>query len=299
MPNAVICDDDAVLRSVVADLAQEAGLDVVAETDQGGDVLNLVRRFGIDVVVLDLSLGIMSGNQVLAALREEGLAPLIVVFSAYAGDDPELRALGARWVVDKPDLAHLAEALKEASEAAAQAQALREAAGTAPEQAAQADAGERRFASRKTVDVEPVWQSPSGIEPASELEERLATCVPGDSILAVTVADPSTVRERAGDVLAADCVLEVARVLRLTVRVQDIVLDEPACHGFLVLLRGGDHRAGDSAWRRISTVLRDRPTAARAHPATALVHESDGPAGARTRAIAAALTTDGDVLVHA
>jgi CheY-like chemotaxis protein len=298
VPNAVICDDDAVLRSVVADLAQEAGLEVVAETDQGADVLNLVRRFGIDVVVLDLSLGIMSGNQVLAALREEGLAPLIIVFSAYAADDPELRALGARWVVDKPDLDRLEGALKEAAAAAGDERRLRETAGTVGE-AAQPDAVERRFASRRTEDIGPAWRSPSGIEPASELEERLATCVPGDAILAVTVADPVTVRERAGDVLAADCVLEVARVLRLTVRVQDIVLDEPTCHGFLVLLRGGDHRAADAAWNRYLMVTRDLPTLTRAHPAAALVHENDGPEGARARAIAAALTSDGDVLIHA
>jgi CheY-like chemotaxis protein len=297
VPNAVICDDDAVLRAVVADLAEGAGLAVVAETDQGGDVLNLVRRFGIDVLVLDLSLGIMSGNQVLAALRDEGLAPLVVVFSAYADDDPELRALGARWVVDKPDLAHLAEVLKEAAEAAEQAQALREAAGAAAE--ATDSPVERRFASRTTADVEPVWRSPSGIEPASELPERLATCVAGDSVLAVKVLDPTTVRQRAGDVLAADCVLEIGRLLRLTVRVQDIVIDEPACHGFLALLRGGDHRAADAAWKRISLLLQERPTAARVQAATALVEDSDGPAAARTRAIAAALTTDGDVLVHA
>jgi CheY-like chemotaxis protein len=298
VPNAVICDDDAVLRSVVAELAQEVGLDVVAETDQGGDVLSLVRRFGVDVVVLDLSLGIMSGNQVLTALRQEGLAPLIVVFSAYAGDDPELRSLGARWIVDKPDLAHLAEALTEAAAAADEARALRAAAGTFTHEA-QPETSERRFASRGTTDLEPVWRSPSGIEPTSELHERLATCVDGDWVLAVTVVDPATVRQRAGDVLAADCVLEIGRVLRLTVRVQDIVLDEPACQGFLVLLRGGDHRAADAAWKRISMALRDRPTAAEIHAATALVDGVDGPEGARTRAIAAALTTDGDVLVHA
>jgi CheY-like chemotaxis protein len=298
VPNAVICDDDAVLRSVVADLAQEAGLDVVAETDQGGDVLNLVRRFGIDVVVLDLSLGIMSGNQVLAALRQEGLAPLIVIFSAYAADDPELRALGARWVVDKPDLAHLAEALKEAAAAAGEGRALREAAGTVTDAVAP-ETSERRFASRDTADVEPVWRSPSGIEPASEIRDRLATCVDGDSVLAIKVVDPATVRQRAGDVLAADCVLEIGRVLRLTVRIQDIVLDEPACNGFLALLRGGDHRAADAAWKRISTVLGDRPTAAGVHAAAAVVDGSDGPEGARSRAIAAALTTDVDVLIHA
>lgn len=299
MPNAVICDDDAVLRSVVAELAEGAGLTVVAETDHGGDVLALVRRFGIDVVVLDLSLGHMSGNEVMAALREEGLSPLIVVFSAYAEDNPSLRSLGAGWIVDKPDLERLAEALREAAEAAA-------ASGPAPSYhdgrvsgAGPTGAGqERRFASRVTEEPLPVWRSASGIEPSAEIPARLGTCAPGDSVLAVLVEDPTSVRERAGDLLAADCVLEVARVLRATVRIQDIVLEDPACHGFLVLLRGGDSHAADAAWARTLRAMRDRPTAARVRAGVALVDSDDGPPSARSRAVAAALTSLDEHLVR-
>jgi CheY-like chemotaxis protein len=297
MPNAVICDDDAVLRSVVADLAEGAGLTVVAETDHGGDVLTLVRRFGIDVVVLDLSLGHMSGNDVMAALREEGLSPQVVVFSAYAEDDPSLRSLGAGWIVDKPDLVRLAEALREAAATAsalAQASEDGRASGAGPAGVGQ----ERRFASRAAEEPFPVWRSPSGIEPSAEIPARLATCAPGDSVLAVLVEDPTSVRERAGDLVAADCVLEVARVLRATVRIQDIVLEDPACHGFLVLLRGGDSHASDAAWARTLRAMRERPTAARVRAGAALVDSDDGPPSARSRAVAAALTSLDEHLVR-
>ncbi len=52
----VICDDDTGVRAAISALCADAGLEVVAETDSGGDATEMVRRFGVDVLVLDLSL---------------------------------------------------------------------------------------------------------------------------------------------------------------------------------------------------------------------------------------------------
>jgi CheY-like chemotaxis protein len=282
---AVVCDDDPVVRSVVAELAAETGLEVVAETDRGGDVIELVRRFGIDVVILDLSMGIVSGHAVTAGLRAERLDTVIVVFTAYASARSELEALGVLAVVEKPDFEGLRAALGEAVEVVR----ARVAGPSVP------DEGDRRAATREVPEGPPAWRSPSGIEAAGALGGLLAVCSEGDAVLAVSVGDHEWLAEAHGDLLAADCALEPGRALRAAARTQDHVVHEPRCSGFVAVLRGGDDRAAEAVWRRLATRLERLKTVPPVTAAWALVDHETTPAEAFARAVgtAASMVTPG------
>lgn len=79
-----IVDDHAVLRSAVRSvLSLEPDLEVVGETDDGAEVLNLLRQTPVDVIVLDLSMPGWSGLEALHAVRATRLAIGILVFTAH------------------------------------------------------------------------------------------------------------------------------------------------------------------------------------------------------------------------
>jgi CheY-like chemotaxis protein len=269
VPTAVVCDDDEMMRSVVRDLAEQRGLQVLAETDHGMDVVELVRRFGVDVVLLDLVLPDMSGEDVVEQLGQQGLHPTVVVFTAYDTDDERLYQLGVQEIIRKPGLDVLERVVTE----------LVRAAGPASRRVA----GERRQPRRTVVLPAPVWKSPSGLEPAATLGEQLATCLEGDTLLAVTVDGLAAVATRHGEVLAQDCMLEVARAFGATLRTQDSMLDEPACDGFLVILRGGHPSAGTAVWNRARRLLTER--AAQLTPRATVVLVGADPSEARARAV--------------
>jgi hypothetical protein len=136
----------------------------------------------------------------------------------------------------------------------------------------------------------PLWRSPSGLEPAATLHEQLATCLSGDTLLAVTVDGIDGIASRFGEVLAQDCMLEVARAFAATLRAQDSMLDEPACDGFLVVLRGGDERAGIAAWDRARKALAAQ--GARLTPRATMVTIGDDATDARARAVGAVLSSE-------
>ena len=240
MATAVVCDDDEGLRAVISALCEEQGIEVVAETDSAGDAAELVRRFDIDLLVLDLSLKESSGTATLHHLYDAGLHPTIVVFSAYANDAASLRALGATEVVEKPDLERLAEVL---------AEIVGGARGAAP-------TDDRRTASRAVHDPPTLWRSPSGVSATQDLTHSTQTLEVGDAVLGVALVGLDALEGDVGPVLIADCRLAVGRDLRTTLRVQDLLHEAPDHAGFIALLRGGDARSADAVWARLTRSVR-------------------------------------------
>ena len=286
MLTAVVCDDDDVMRGVVRDLAEERGLKVLAETDYGYDVVDLVRRFSVDVVLLDLVLPDLRGEDVLLRMQSEGLRPTIIVFSGYDADESRLKSLGVHTFVRKPDLNALGYVLsdlvpKTADDPSAQA-------------APRAAVDDRRHPRRHVHVDEPEWRSPSGVEPASTLNRHLATCATGDTIMAIAVDGYESITGRYGDVLAHDCLLEVARAFSSTLRTQDSLIEEPMSNGLVLVLRAGDERAATAAWNRAQAKLASvgAQTSARATWVTVV-----GTAGeARARAVGAVLSSPAGML---
>jgi CheY-like chemotaxis protein len=254
------------LRTVISALCEEAGLDVVAETDNGGDAVELVRRFGIDVLVLDLSLKDSSGAGTLHQLHDDGLQPHIIVFTAYVDEPSALTALGARSVIEKPDLEGLADAL---------VAVVRSDRGVAP-------TDERRRASHPVDEPPPLWRSPSGLAASQDLVHSLERVDQGDAVLGIAVSSLEALEGDVGALLIADCRLAVARLLRTTLRVQDLLHEAPDGDDFVAFLRGGDSRSADAVWARFAATCRTADLPGRVHGVAARV-DALGPGDALAR----------------
>jgi CheY-like chemotaxis protein len=238
MASVVVCDDDSILRGVVSGLCEEAGLEVVAETDRAHDALELVQRFGVDVLVLDLVLADGSSEHLLTQLATQEPATEVIVFTAFTSEAARLVRAGARAVVEKPDFEALGKLLAGVAE------------GTEID-LRDASADERRQAGRAVAEVPDLWHSPSGVASTYDLKRSLLHVIEGDSVLVVALKDLDALAATVGPTLAADCHLALARMLREAMRVQDIVHEAPDPGGFIALLRGGDGRAASATWTRL------------------------------------------------
>ena len=264
MPTAVVCDDDAILRSAVSELCEAAGLRVVAETDSGSDAVMLVDRFDVDVLILDLSLAEGSGERVLEHLREEELQPTVVVFTAYVADPHHLIALGVHEVIEKPDLERLEAVLTRL--------------GTSLADEGHLHGSERRVATRDAEPVRSGWRSPSGVAPTQELSQSLLTVQPGDAVLVTRLLGLDSLETDVGPLLVRDCHLAVARLLHAELRVQDLLHEARDLEGFVAILRGGDARAAESVWNRLLAAFRRDGLPGELHAANARVDERGGQA---------------------
>jgi DNA-binding NarL/FixJ family response regulator len=89
----LIVDDKADIRSVVATrLRIEPTFDVVGEASNGADAIARVTELKPQIMILDLQMPVMSGEEVIPILRSLAPALRILVFSAYAGAQQRLRA---------------------------------------------------------------------------------------------------------------------------------------------------------------------------------------------------------------
>ena len=287
MVTVVVCDDDAFLRQNVSQLCEDAGLTVVAETDSGRDAVELVRRFDVDVLLLDLALTDGSGERALEALRDADSHPVVIVLTAYAEDPERLARLGAREVIEKPDftrleavLAHLASAPRASSPST--------------------DVEERRRTSREVQPTVPLWRSPSGISSSHDLALTLHETVEGDAILLLVSQGLDGVERDRGATLAADCRLRAAALLRDTLRVQDVIHEVPGVGGFVAVLRGGDATAAQAAWNRLVNAVTAVGLPGHLCGAHTRVDERGGPAAlARVMGVVAGATADDHVLLDA
>lgn len=84
----IIADDHPLFRSALARLLEEgSGLEVVAQAADGREALEFCRRFGPDLVIMDLSMPNMDGLQATRALRRESPRTIVLIITAY--EDPE------------------------------------------------------------------------------------------------------------------------------------------------------------------------------------------------------------------
>ncbi|MER5355934.1 response regulator transcription factor [Kitasatospora sp. NPDC002551] len=97
----VIADDEPMVRAGVrAVLATDPGIEIVAETGDGREAVELVRRHRPDVAVLDIRMPGTDGIAAAAEIRRSavttrtGAATGIVMLTTFGEDDYILRALG-------------------------------------------------------------------------------------------------------------------------------------------------------------------------------------------------------------
>ena len=101
---AIIVDDSFAFRARLKNiLTRSLGITVVADTNDGREVMELIGRHRPDILILDLVMPIISGLKVLQELKQNSVNIMIVVVSNYA--EKQVRAacqkLGAHFVFDK------------------------------------------------------------------------------------------------------------------------------------------------------------------------------------------------------
>lgn len=104
MRRLLIIDDELEALELIRQIFTEFGYRVFSAS-RGKEGLELARRTRPDLVLLDLRLPDMKGEEVLQAMRKELPQTKVIVGSGYVGDPvkkDELRALGAVAVYDKP-----------------------------------------------------------------------------------------------------------------------------------------------------------------------------------------------------
>jgi two-component system chemotaxis response regulator CheY len=104
----MIVDDSPAMRTFIGRIVQLSGLDVEAciQASNGQEALSLLRTQTVDVVLSDINMPLMDGEQLLKELSEDALlkgVPVVIVST----DSTDLRKkrmldLGAKGYVRKP-----------------------------------------------------------------------------------------------------------------------------------------------------------------------------------------------------
>jgi DNA-binding NarL/FixJ family response regulator len=104
---AVICDDDAMTRHLVAQVLAKCEVDVIAETDVVPNLMSVVVLAKPEIIVLDLWLEGVSGTSALPAIRSMSPDTTVVVYSAHPAWAADALAAGADAFVSKPHFQQL------------------------------------------------------------------------------------------------------------------------------------------------------------------------------------------------
>jgi len=97
----LVVDDHPMVRTALAEaLADEDGVTVVGECEDGSEVLEATQRLKPDVVCMDMSMPVMTGLDATEALRAAGAHVRVVMLSADASP-PVVAAAGADALVPK------------------------------------------------------------------------------------------------------------------------------------------------------------------------------------------------------
>jgi CheY-like chemotaxis protein len=99
----LVVDDDPAIRRLVETILRLGGYAVTTVGD-GGEALGLVAQWHPDVLILDLDLPTMAGQQVARALRQTGTTIPILVVSGGRQARDQATAIGAAAFVSKPFL---------------------------------------------------------------------------------------------------------------------------------------------------------------------------------------------------
>jgi len=91
----VIADDDADIRALVAISVTKAGLEIVANVEDGAAALAAIYQFNPDLAILDVSMPEMTGLQVVSAIRADPRVGDVRVLLLTASVDEHTRAVGA------------------------------------------------------------------------------------------------------------------------------------------------------------------------------------------------------------
>ena len=99
MIRVIVADDHHLVRQGIRALLEKAdGIEVVGEAADGQEAVELVERLTPNVLVMDIAMPRLSGNQAIGRVRALGVATQVVILSMYSDETLVRQALrnGAR-----------------------------------------------------------------------------------------------------------------------------------------------------------------------------------------------------------
>jgi DNA-binding NarL/FixJ family response regulator len=93
----IMCVDDhrIVREGLELIIGKQTDMEMVASASDGGEAIEMYRRFRPDVTLMDLRLRTMNGIDAIRAIRREFHDARIIVLTMYEGDEDIFQALGA------------------------------------------------------------------------------------------------------------------------------------------------------------------------------------------------------------
>ena len=83
MINLILADDHAVIRKALGELLQNnEHLNVIAEAEDGEQLLSLLQNHEPDIIILDMEMPKLNGFQTMTQLKEQGKNPAVLILSA-------------------------------------------------------------------------------------------------------------------------------------------------------------------------------------------------------------------------
>ncbi|MDZ5603582.1 response regulator transcription factor [Pseudomonas sp. RP23018S] len=115
MNKVLIVDDHPVIRLAVRMLMERHGYDVVAETDNGVDALQLTRDMLPDIVILDIGIPKLDGLEVIARMKALSPESKVLVLTSQSPGHFSMRCMqagAAGYVCKQQELTELLSAIK-------------------------------------------------------------------------------------------------------------------------------------------------------------------------------------------
>ncbi|MBW7935384.1 MAG: response regulator [Gemmatimonadaceae bacterium] len=104
MPTVLICDDAIFMRTMVGDILQRAGFEVVGEADTGAQAVEQYKRLRPDLVTMDIVMPDMGGIDAVRAIMAFDPNARVLMCSAMGQQALVVEAIqaGAKDFVVKP-----------------------------------------------------------------------------------------------------------------------------------------------------------------------------------------------------
>lgn len=80
--SAIIIDDHPLARVAIRNLLENDDINVIAESGDGAEALQVIKEMQPDIVVVDIDIPVLSGIEVVEKLRRQQNSCIIVVVSA-------------------------------------------------------------------------------------------------------------------------------------------------------------------------------------------------------------------------
>jgi two-component system, chemotaxis family, chemotaxis protein CheY len=100
----LVVDDLRFMRTIIRDILESAGIEVIGEAENGVECLDLYEEKQPDIVLLDITMPVMDGIETLRELKRKYSDSTIIMCSALGQQEYIIKAiqLGAKDFIVKP-----------------------------------------------------------------------------------------------------------------------------------------------------------------------------------------------------